>query len=124
MGRQASSEDLRAPGLEAGSEEVVGSRDRALAELLDPQSVAQLREGDSTQIRAPQRVGVETEIRLGLRPLGGAAADLPAALVPLAERVGDLEHDRLAVPVATGSERRFGIDDADPEPVPHAIARS
>src|SRR4249920_2360553 len=81
-------------------------------------------ERDAAEQRGAERLHGQTQVRLVLRAFRQAALELPAALVPEAELVGDLEDDGLVSLVGTSGESGPHVEQTHPEPVTHAIARA
>src|SRR5919106_786657 len=105
------SEDLRAPGRMVGAEERVRTTETPLGELVDEAGSGELGEREAAQIDRGEVADVEGEIRRSRRPLGFAALELPASVVPGAEGVPDLEDERVLGRVRAGGERGADVDE-------------
>src|SRR5690348_8785398 len=89
--REASSENLRAPGQRPPREEAIGPPHRSRRELLDAPRRPELVESDRPEMGRAQGIDVEREVCLLLRPRRLAALELPAALVPRAHGIAHVE---------------------------------
>src|SRR5918996_4859815 len=112
------SEDLRAPGRTVGSEERVRTGESALGELVDEAGSEELGEREPAQVDGREVADVEGEVRRSGRPLGFATLKFPAAVVPGAEGVPDLEDERVLRLVRASGERSADVDEPQPEAVP------
>src|SRR5512135_2342527 len=88
------SEDLEAPGQRAPREQGIGAHDGSLPALLDAQRFAELRERDGAEIGRAKRRDVEREVGILVGSLACAGFEPPPAVVPVADRVAHLEHER------------------------------
>src|SRR5262245_31993937 len=92
-GPRVRSEDLRAPGQRAPGEQRIRLHGSALAELLQTECLPELRERDPAEVGRAECRYVKGEVGLGVGALACAVLELPAAVVPLADRVAHLEHE-------------------------------
>src|SRR5689334_13955983 len=104
--REASSENLRAPGQRPPREEAIGPPHRSRRELLDPPRRPELVESDRPEIRRAEGIDVEREVSLLLRPHRLPVLELPAPLVPRAHSIVHVEDERILRRVGAARERR------------------
>src|SRR3954451_11388655 len=107
-------EELRAPWLALGSEELVGPRDCARRQLLEPPGAHKLIEGEAPEVDGAERRYVESQLGRSAGALGAAVRDLPGSLVPRTELVAHLDDDR-AVAQRPRGERGADVYEAHPE---------
>src|SRR5919108_29953 len=91
---QRTSEDLGAPGQRAPREHRVRPFDRSLRDFFETQGGAQLRERDRTEICRTQSRDVERDVGVSVHAGGAVRRHAPPPLVPRADGVADVEHER------------------------------
>src|SRR6185437_7303146 len=110
--------------MEPVMEQRIRAGKRSRRQLLHTPALCELREADPAEICGSKSGGIQRNVRGGRRSVDSSQAHAPPALVPLAELVMEVEHDLAVGCVRTRSERRTGVDEANPEPVAHAVART
>src|SRR5512141_943025 len=99
------------------AEERIRPLDGAFPQLVDPSGTMELRERDAAEERGAERFRRHSQVRGGVGLARHAALELPAAGVPRAEVVGNLEDDRTVVRVRPPRESRADVDETHPDPV-------
>ncbi len=86
-------------------------------QLLDAAATHELVPRHAAEIGRAELADVAAEVRLAVAALDAVGADAPAALVPRALLVRDLDHHRLEVGVRAGAERLPDVHEPHPQPV-------
>src|SRR4051812_4404120 len=122
--RRAGSEDLGAPGVPVPAEERVRARRRAVLELLGATGTAQSGERDTAEVGGAERLRRQRNVRIVVGARRRPVLELPPSLVPRAELVVHVEDDGPLRAVLPRGQRSPDVDEADPEPVTHAVAQT
>src|SRR5205085_3022165 len=93
------SEDFATPRKRTPREQRVGAFNRSLLELFYAPRIVELLERHRAEIGRAEHGDVEREVGLGVGALTHPVLELPASVLPLADRVAHLEHERPARPV-------------------------